>query len=560
MTASKVVDAILSRDVYTVNNSGSGSVYGWTRVKVEKFSSTASVAAGSNFAAQLYRSDDGLYKISFRGTESLLGEGDVRANVGGVVANVWPAELTRGAEFVYAAIREIQKREGGTFEQSAARLSLTGHSQGGWESKVHTKLFNLIGTAFDSPGAYAIVQTPEYRQQLERLQQLAPDYANFDAPLKGFTERQYTFIVGGVGRDIPGTVSDRSFLFLSAALLTSRALGLTASAVTQALIHRIDNIVNVERARETSPFLYRIAEDGSNQNALAVALSEPWARVMAGGAEQPSADAIAELMSNFLAAHRGSEVKVRQADGTLLIETARGDTLLLKPDGSGSSISVNGIAATEVTYRAGGVPLMSLQTQGDDDGNLMVQVTQAGQRNIFVIGPDGRSSGTMIQYLDEHGVVVSTGYEPPMRSLEIDYMVGPRGEIISSAGERMPKRDSNGPTIMVNEWGDWRVWDGGYHDGPGYGWVNDSWLPRGDVAYTGVAGDNDAGLLDPAVAEAFARIIQSSSSFQAAQAATAAQAEDARRRIPFEPQQDLQPPPPAVRPDRRRGGSWGWEP
>jgi hypothetical protein len=305
-----------------------------------------------------------------------------------------------------------------------------------------------VGTGFDSPGAFPLLLTSEYRQEVARLVAAEPEYGAFNAPLKNFVVRQYTVLVGGVNPNMPGTVMDRSYISLGAGLsglLLPAAAGLFATVLLQAKLHRIDNIVNVERARETNPILYRIAEDGSNQNDLAVALSEPWARVMAGGASQPSADEIAEVMNGFLAGQRGSQITVRQTNGAILIESATGDTLLLKPDGSGSSVTVNGISATESFYGRGAQLMFTVQAQGDDDGNLMTQVTQAGQRNIFVIGPDGRYMGSMVQYLDEHGTVIGTGYEPPNRSLQRDYMVGPNGQIISSAGELVSGSDSAGP-------------------------------------------------------------------------------------------------------------------
>lgn len=56
---------------------------------------------------------------------------------------------------------------------------------------------------------------------------------------------------------------------------------------------------------------------------------------------------------------------------------------------------------------------------------------------------------------------------------------------------------------------------------------------------------------DPAVSAALAQLVQSASGFEPSGL------EDARRRASLEATQDLQA---ALRPDRRRGGSWGTEP
>ena len=569
MTTSKLTDANLSRDVYTVNNTSGGTVDGWTRVKVEEFRAAATVSDGSNFAAQLYKNNDGSYKIAFRGTASLTGSGDLIANKSGIVMNQWPAELSRGVDFVLGAIRQIQAEMGGTFAQAAARLTLTGHSQGGWESQVHSKLFNLIGTGFDSPGALSIVGTPEYRKELERLRQLEPEYGKFDSPLKGFTVRQYTFVVGGVDVDIPGTVSDRSYLALGAALWTLSNGGPLVSGVAQALLHRINNIVEFERARLASPLLRWVAGDGSNQGELAVALAAPWTRVLVGGTVQPSAGQVAELVNDFLAGQRGEQLTVRQAGGTLLVESSTGDALLIRPDGSGSSVSTNGIHSTERFFSAGAVPVMTVQMQRDDDGNTMAQVTQAGQRTTFLIGPDGEPLKALVQPLDDDGNVLDSVFVDPMpskwrrpdpfapieeRNLEEDYIVLPNGKIITTSGN--PAEFPRGPIKVFDEFGQIGYWDPN-HPGshrPNIFDYDDPWRPRGDTPYTGALSEGEDGPTSASISEAFARAIQSISAF------SASQPEYPRRRTGVEPAPEAEPSAAPLRPDRRRGGMWAWEP
>ncbi len=68
MTKDLVLDAQLSKDSYDFNNSGSGSINGWSRIAVSRYSQPSTVETGSNFAAQMYQGADGSYKIAFRGT------------------------------------------------------------------------------------------------------------------------------------------------------------------------------------------------------------------------------------------------------------------------------------------------------------------------------------------------------------------------------------------------------------------------------------------------------------------------------------------------------------
>jgi hypothetical protein len=379
-------------------------------------------------------------------------------------------------------------------------------------------------------------------------------------------------IVGGVNPNIPGTVMDRSYLALGAGLsglLLPAAAGLAATVLFQVKIHSIDNIIAVERARTASPILYRIAEDGGNQSALSVAMSEPWTQVLAGGGIQPSADQVAGLVNDFLAGQRGEQLTVRQAGGTLLVESSTGDSLLIRPDGSGSSISTNGIHSTERFFSAGAVPVMTVQMQRDDDGNTMAQVTQVGQRTTFLIGPDGEPLKALVQPLDDDGNVLDSVFVDPTPSkwrrpdpfvptaecdLEEDYIVLPNGKIITTSGN--PAEFPRGPINVFDEFGQIGYWDPN-HPGshrPNIFDYDDPWRPRGDTPYTGALSEGDDGPTSASISEAFARAIQSISAF------SASQPEDPRRRTGVEPAPEAEPAAAQLRPDRRRGGMWAWEP
>lgn len=536
MTHDFVTDAMLSKDVYEVYNSGKGAVGGWQRIAIGGVNPGYMVESGANFAGQLYRSTEGAYKIAIRGTANPTGDGDWQANKS-IAGGSWAAEFSKGIDFVYRAIWQVAYLEKTNFANAAAMISITGHSQGGTESEVYAKMFNLRGTNIDGPGAAAIVSSADYRYEWERLRRKVPDYV-FDRPLKDFVARQYTLFIGGVKDHIPGAVQEKSYLWL---LIASSPLGQIAVA------HKIESIIATEKLRASYPVLRTIVDTGSDPSALAVALSEPWANYLAGGGVQASADTVADLIQSFLSGQGGAQITVRQVDGSLLIESSTGDSFILKPDGSGSSVSTVGITTTEQIYARGALPLASLQVQRDDDGNILAQVTQDGQRAIVAIGPDGSLIAKVTQIIGSNGEVVRTEYQYPERSLGTDYFVGPNGQIISSAGELMNGPGGPRPTIVVDEWGREHLWNGSHPENAGYGWVNDSWLTREDTAYRGT---EESGMFDADVSQALAQLIQSISGFPQAQQ------DDPRRRVPLEAPQELQPPPPALRPERRRGGLW----
>ena len=54
MAKNLLLDAQLSKDSYTFNNSGSGASNGWARIAVARYVQPTTVESGSNFAAQMY--------------------------------------------------------------------------------------------------------------------------------------------------------------------------------------------------------------------------------------------------------------------------------------------------------------------------------------------------------------------------------------------------------------------------------------------------------------------------------------------------------------------------
>lgn len=165
MATDLVIDAKLSKESYGLNNSDKSlDIDGWRTVYVPGF-----VQTSANFAAQLFVAPDGSYKIGYRGTANLFSSGDTTTNVQSIVLNKWTQELTDSIEFTHAALKYIANTKGTSYGEARGYLSLTGHSQGGFESEVNAKFFGLKGTSLDGPGASTITQTQEFIDLKDRL-------------------------------------------------------------------------------------------------------------------------------------------------------------------------------------------------------------------------------------------------------------------------------------------------------------------------------------------------------------------------------------------------------
>lgn len=195
MTKNLVLDAQLSKDSYTFNNSGSGSSNGWARIAVTRYVQPTTVESGSNFAAQMYQGSDGTYKIAFRGTASLTGKGDTTQNVDGIVAGKWTPETQQAMEFTTLAIQQVAREKGESFAIAAKRFTVTGHSQGGFEAELVSKMFGLPGTSQDGPGASRMIGTAGYQTAKVAIAAQEPG-AVLDGAMPDFVARQYTLIVG----------------------------------------------------------------------------------------------------------------------------------------------------------------------------------------------------------------------------------------------------------------------------------------------------------------------------------------------------------------------------
>ena len=341
MAKNLVLDAQLSKDSYNFNNSGSGSVNGWTRMRVTDYKLPTSIESGSNFAAQMYQGADGSYKIAFRGTASLTGKGDVTQNVDGIVAGKWTPETQQAMDFTLQAIQQVAKAKGIEFKEAAKLFTVTGHSQGGFEAELVAKMFGLPGTSQDGPGASRMVGTAGYLAAKAAIAAQEPG-AVLDGTMPDFVARQYTLIVGGVNPHMDGVqVSASAVPLVLSGLMSGSGVGALGSVALQAAVcHKLDNIIAIEKAREQYPLLQKFVQSddaGDGALSLATVVSGRWASVqVAGGSVGVSANDVHGVLSDFLSTRAGQAVSVQEYEKTLYVQASNGDVRWLRCQHSGS--------------------------------------------------------------------------------------------------------------------------------------------------------------------------------------------------------------------------------
>lgn len=184
-------DARLSQGSYYSNNSGVSSIIdGWRPKEVilkpgEKFSET--------FGAQLYEKD-GQYKVVFRGTEGNLADWAQNFKYG---TFQWSDEFKDAVAFMAKAVMQVAKEQDKTPAEAAKLFTTTGHSQGGFEAELVSKMFGLPGTSQDGPVAIAITGTAGYQAAKVGIQ-AKESWAVLNGAMPDFLVRWYALIVGGV--------------------------------------------------------------------------------------------------------------------------------------------------------------------------------------------------------------------------------------------------------------------------------------------------------------------------------------------------------------------------
>jgi hypothetical protein len=237
MTRTFLNDSLLSNDVYKSNNASGGDIEGFIRVKVEEYKSPTTVQTGSNFAAQMYQRPDGKYTISYRGTVSHTQPGDIAQNRDAILNGQWTQEMRQAVQFTLLAIQQVAREKGISFREAARLFTVTGHSQGGFEAEVISKLYGLPGSSIDGPGAARLIESEGYRKAVAWVRSQEPD-ANLNGPMPEFWARQYTFIVGGLNSHIAGVKDSPAGIRLTIARFLTLRLRSGASIVSPEEFHK----------------------------------------------------------------------------------------------------------------------------------------------------------------------------------------------------------------------------------------------------------------------------------------------------------------------------------
>ncbi|MHB8758697.1 MAG: alpha/beta hydrolase family protein, partial [Thiobacillus sp.] len=361
MATNLVIDAKLSKWSYSTslnNSSASLNIDGWQPVKVTQFIQTS-----TNFSAQLFKGPDGSYKIAYRGTASLTSSGDTTMNGQSIVLNRWTQELTDSIKFTHAAINYIRQQTGLDYDKARALLSVTGHSQGGFESEVVAKFFGLGGTSLDGPGASAITQTQDFANLKNELQASEPQLQS-DYSIGEFVARRYTFIVGALNSHVNGVATDNSIASLTVSAQTTLLNPLVSVGVQAQFLHKIDNIIEMETLRATSRF-WQILGVGETTDVVAQIGGYMYPTNTASTENNVSLvtpdPAVMEQITNFLANEAGPGATVYVRDGATYIE-GNGTSLLIRKDGSGERWITSGDTVIQEILGGGSVVTNRVET------------------------------------------------------------------------------------------------------------------------------------------------------------------------------------------------------
>ncbi len=370
MATNLLIDAKLSDWSYSASlNNGSASlnIDGWQPVKVPGFTQTS-----DNFAAQLFVGPDGTYKIAYRGTASLTSTGDVTMNGQTIVLNRWTPEMTDSIEFTHAAIKHIARAEGIGYGDARNLLSVTGHSQGGFESEANAKFFGLKGTSLDSPGAAAIAQTQDFVNLKHELQSDEPQLQS-DYPIGEFVARRYTFIVGALNNHVNGVATDNSIVSLTISAEATLQNPLIGLGVQAQFLHKIKNIVEMETARANSKFWKIIGLGEATDSVVAQIGGYMYPTTTAGTGDSGSLvtpdPAVMDQIRTFLANDAGLGAVVHVKDGATYIE-GNGASLLIRSDGSGERWIASGDTASQEILGGGSVVTNRVETRIADNQTI----------------------------------------------------------------------------------------------------------------------------------------------------------------------------------------------
>ena len=167
MPSNLVLDAKLSKAAYdSYNQNNTPTVDGWTPILL---ASAYFVPAKSDpaFGAQLYQKGD-QFKVVYRGTQLNLADWANNPYIGGV----WQQEMSDTIRFAGGALKYVMDTQIVSLDVAREKVSVTGHSQGGFQSELAAKFYGLPGTSLDGPGMAHVSTKSDVHHHL------APGYAD----------------------------------------------------------------------------------------------------------------------------------------------------------------------------------------------------------------------------------------------------------------------------------------------------------------------------------------------------------------------------------------------
>jgi YD repeat-containing protein len=454
-TANLVLDATLSKAVYSSNNTDTTpSIEGWQPIKLEW---QQDYTPPDTFGAQLYKGPGDQYKVVFRGTEGNFS--DWAAN-GAYAANAMHPEWEATTRFTAMALTFIQTDARTNLAGARNSLSVTGHSQGGFEAELAARIYGLKGSALDGMGASGVFEANKaalIQQAAEQGIEVAPE----GYELTDFKARVYT-TVGRLGVHSSGVDVEYSPLYNGLGLLTWYLGGPLASAIFQGNLHSIGSLLEIEKARADNAFMRLITENDSNP--VLTDTTRVAVNALYGGEYQLASLADVASMppgyyETFLAVQGqlpllgvGARVYVRP-DESIYLEAQDGSRgALIKKDGSGLSWAQSGTLTETRVLGPGGSVQATLKAQHYDDGTALVETERADgviQRQTFVPDAAGRllPDRTTLSQISETGEALQRTYDASGRLLSQTFT---RPTDNGGSVVRMVNADGSGRTTVFD--------------------------------------------------------------------------------------------------------------
>lgn len=418
-TANLVLDATLSKAAYSSNNrSDTPVIDGWKPIALQW---DKDFTPPDTFGAQLYKGPDAQYKVVFRGTEGNLADWAANdAYLGSLMHPEWAA-TTR---FTAMALNFIRVDAVTNLAGARNALSVTGHSQGGFEAELAARIYGLKGSALDGMGAVGVFET----NKAFLVQYAAAEGIDVEPDgyvLTDFKARVYT-LAGRLGLHVSGVDVEYSPLYNGLGLLAWSQGGPVGGLLFMGMVHGIDTLLEIERVRAGNTFMRHITELDATPvltDTTRVAVNALWGgeqrwALLGDGASLPPGylDTFVAVQDHVSQMGAGARVHVSPGE-SIYIESLDGHRgVLIRMDGSGLSWVQTGALTETRVMGTGGSVQATLHAQQYDDGSALVETSRADgvvQRQTFVPDAVGRllPMQTTLMHVNEAGEALQRDYD-----------------------------------------------------------------------------------------------------------------------------------------------------